>query len=317
MGPHVRVVRGLATAMLCLAWGCRGGEDGGRPGELREPLPVQGPYLGQAPPGMMPKRFGPEAILATRDWFWHGSPEFSRDGLAMYWSMLERSGRMTLAFTESRPEGWSSPRAPAFASGDGENQPRFSSDGRSILYVSAHGAGHVLRVSRAGSGWTRPEPLELPVPRGMGMGWQFCIVADGSIYADADLGGGDGLDLFRFPWTGDRYGAPEAVSVNTEYSETAPYVTPDESLLIFASNRPGGRGRHDLWVAFKRRDGTWSRPLNLGPSINSRGEDGFPTITPDGLYLFFTSNRRGDRGYNPYWVSSRVIEDLKARADLG
>jgi Tol biopolymer transport system component len=140
------------------------------------------------------------------------------------------------------------------------------------------------------------------------------MAADGSVYADGDYRQGNNMDLFRFPWTGDGYGSPVAVGVNTQYNEFAPCVAPDESYLIFVSNRPGGRGMHDLWITFKEGDGTWTEPLNMGPTINSSSEDGAPALTLDGLYLFFTTERSGDKGYNPYWVSTQVIQNLRSQA---
>ena len=68
---------------------------------------------------------------------------------------------------------------------------------------------------------------------------------------------------------------------------------------------------HDLWISFKNTDNTWMDPVNMGPAINSSTEDIAPYVTPDGNYLFFFTARQGDNGYNPYWVSTQIIEDLK------
>jgi hypothetical protein len=305
----------LGILTLLASVGCRG--DGGpaepQPGEA---IPVVGPYLGQTPPGLVPQRFGPPAILATRSWGWHSPPGFSPDGMQMYWTKIKPSGGMFLAFTEGGAGGWSAPQPPSFARGDGENQPQFSSDGGTIYYVSANNAGHLFRVTRSGSGWSQPQPLGLPLSSGMAMGWQFCVVEGRAVYVDAEFPRGGAMDIFRAPRTSTGYGPPVAVSVNTRHNEFAPYVAPDESYMIFVSNRPGGRGMHDLWITFRKTDGTWSEPLNMGPTINSSGEDGMPTVTHDGLYLFYTATRSGDAGYNPYWVSTQVIQNLRSQAGL-
>ena len=93
-------------------------------------------------------------------------------------------------------------------------------------------------------------------------------------------------------------------------------MAPDESYLIFTSNRPGGFGMHDLWITFRQNDGSGSEPLNMGPEINSSGEDGGPTLSTDSRYLFFTTQRSGDLGSNPYWVSTAVIDSLRAGAGI-
>ena len=99
--------------------------------------------------------------------------------------------------------------------------------------------------------------------------------------------------------------------VNTEYSEDDPFIASDESFLIFCSSRPGGYGSYDLYIAFRKKDGTWTKAKNMGPEINTSGEEARPSITPDGKYFFFT---RGD--VNPdwrdiFWINAGFIETLK------
>jgi hypothetical protein len=48
---------------------------------------------------------------------------------------------------------------------------------------------------------------------------------------------------------------------------------------------------HDLHVSFWREDGSWTEPLNLGEGVNSSSAEVRPYVSPDGRYLFFTSNR--------------------------
>lgn len=291
-----------------------------RGGSAQEPAPVEfpvlsGPYLGQTPPGLTPQRFGPAAIHGNAAWLWHSSPEFSADGLEMYWTKYVRAGgvRLQIFFTTGRSGRWTAPARPPFAGSGDENEPRVSADGNSILYVSATAPGHIVRVTRTSSGWSQPVSLTLPSLPSGGLGWQYCVVGDGSVYVDGDLGQGGGEDVFRYPWTGAGFGPPQPVSVNTQHNEFAPYVAPDESYIIFVSNRPGGYGMHDLWIAFRQAGGTWSQPVNMGPDVNSANEDAAPYVTADGFYLFFTAQRSGDAGA-PYWVSTQLIDSIRVRA---
>ena len=92
-----------------------------------------------------------------------------------------------------------------------------------------------------------------------------------------------------------------------------PFVAPDESYLILCQQKEEGFGRYDLYIHFQKEDGSWTEGINMGENINS-SEYGFrPYVTPDGKYLFFTSNR-SERG-SIWWVDAAVIEDLKP-ADL-
>ena len=86
--------------------------------------------------------------------------------------------------------------------------------------------------------------------------------------------------------------------VNTEAFEGLPFVTPDESYLFFVSGDradeivgDGNRyARGDLYVSI-RRNGSWTKTKHLGCGINSPAADICPFVSPDGKYLFFTSER--------------------------
>jgi Tol biopolymer transport system component len=75
-----------------------------------------------------------------------------------------------------------------------------------------------------------------------------------------------------------------------------PYVDPDERYVIFSSARPGGLGRSDLWVAYRRADGAWGPAQNLGPRVNTADVEFCPTVSPDGRWLLFSRIRHeGER----------------------
>jgi len=72
-------------------------------------------------------------------------------------------------------------------------------------------------------------------------------------------------------------------------------------------DRPGGYGNRDICVASRATtDDPWGEPVNLGPPINSSFWDGAPNITPDGLELYFVSDRPGGYGDCDIWVSRRA-----------
>ncbi len=78
--------------------------------------------------------------------------------------------------------------------------------------------------------------------------------------------------------------------LNTEYDEMGPSLGPGGRDIFFFSNRPGGLGGYDIYVA--RLDGaTWANPVNLGPEINSPYDEYSPAICPDGRRLLYSSNR--------------------------
>lgn len=78
--------------------------------------------------------------------------------------------------------------------------------------------------------------------------------------------------------------------INTDQWESQPCLSPDKRDLYFASRRLGGFGGSDLYVSHLQPNGDWSTPENLGPTINTKGDESCPFIHADNQTLFFTSN---------------------------
>jgi hypothetical protein len=105
--------------------------------------------------------------------------------------------------------------------------------------------------------------------------------------------------------------------INSEYEEFAVCVTPDNLNLYFSSDRPGGLGEYDIWLSIRQNENeNWEDPINLGPMINSEYNEIGPTISPDGLELYFsdysyTSPRPGTCGQEDIWVSTRTSKNAQ------
>ena len=80
-----------------------------------------------------------------------------------------------------------------------------------------------------------------------------------------------------------------------EYANTHPSISHDGKKLYYSSNMPGGFGGMDIYVIERLGDSAWSRPKNLGSSVNSSADEVFPYIHGDDQ-LFFASNGRGGLG---------------------
>lgn len=78
--------------------------------------------------------------------------------------------------------------------------------------------------------------------------------------------------------------------VNSDQWESQPCLSPDKRDLYFTSKRPGGFGGSDLYVTHLQANGRWSEPENMGPEINTTGDEACPFIHADNQTLFFTSN---------------------------
>ena len=95
--------------------------------------------------------------------------------------------------------------------------------------------------------------------------------------------------------------------VNTSYGDSGSCISADALAIYFTSNRPGGQGGWDLWFATRAtRTAPWGEPVNLGTPVNTSDHDVVPAISPDGLSLYFTSDRPGGYGDFDLWVTTRV-----------
>jgi outer membrane protein OmpA-like peptidoglycan-associated protein len=78
-----------------------------------------------------------------------------------------------------------------------------------------------------------------------------------------------------------------------DYSITTPAISPDNQRLYFASDMPGGYGGADLWYC-EQGSGEWLTPVNLGPAINSPGNESYPFISPSGVLYFSSDGWKGN-----------------------
>lgn len=100
---------------------------------------------------------------------------------------------------------------------------------------------------------------------------------------------------------------------NNEYSVGHPTITEDGNTLYFSSDKPGGIGGADIYKA-EMVDGKWGEPVNLGPEINTEGNEMFPYIHPDNI-LFFASNGHGGLGGFDVFqatINDRTVKNLGA-----
>ncbi len=239
-----------------------------------------------------------EGVISTPA---NGCITFAPDGrMAFFVNIKDKVN--TLMLTRFENGRWSAPEPAPFQGGD----PMFSPDGKRLFFASTlpidgreSKSPSIRYVERTANEWTEPK---LPSTEPVGpVGWQgsFASTAsDGSLYYFSWGPDSQGAtDIYRVPFREGRYGKRENLGpeINTRHNEVDPYIAPDQSFLIFSSPRPGGFGNNDLYVSLNRQ-GRWSAPRNLGPLVNSPKGEVCPSVSPDGRYLFFTSERDGQPG---------------------
>jgi hypothetical protein len=94
--------------------------------------------------------------------------------------------------------------------------------------------------------------------------------------------------------------------INLASDDGDQFVAADDSILYFASNRPGGAGSYDIYKAVRGNDGSFDLPQSV-PELNTAEIEGHPMLTADGLTIYWTSTRAdgGAQGEGDIWTATR------------
>jgi Tol biopolymer transport system component len=302
---------------------------------------LEGLYLGQTPPGMTPEIYAP-GIVSTGHY--EQSNLFSPDGKAFYYTLVGPKYGIIL-FMKMHHGKWSSPQTAPFSGKYNDYYPFYSPDGKRLYFVSMRpvsGQGEPRKdfdiwfVESIENYWSEPQNIGFPI-NNESYDLHPTVTNDGTLYFVSSRKGGKGrMDIYRSRLVDGHYLIPENLgnSINTEFAESNPYIAPDESYLIFTSHgRSDGYGKYDLYISFRRTDGSWTKAKNMGNKMNSKDNESTPNLSHDGKYFFFTSARNSYDSYSElmytydnikkmlnspgngkgdiYWVDAKIIEDLK------
>jgi outer membrane protein OmpA-like peptidoglycan-associated protein len=190
-----------------------------------------------------------------------------------------------------------------------EGSESVSQDGKFLFFTGCNrpdgrGRCDIYVAQKKGDDWGKPFDLAPPVNTG---GWesQPSISADGrTLYFVSNRKGGyGGYDIWKSTLTQQGWGEPENLgpNINTSFNEQSPFIHPDDSTLYFCSNGWPGMGNQDLFVSRLSKDGKWQIPKNLGYPINTNGDESGLSLTANGNYAFFSSNKlEGYGGFDIY-----------------
>jgi hypothetical protein len=150
---------------------------------------------------------------------------------------------------------------------------------------------------RLGASWLTPESIG-PNINTKNHDASIALSADGQKLFVFHSTEKDGGDIYMSVLKGEVWEAPEPLGpeINTKYWEGSVSLSADEKHLYFASERPGGLGGRDIYISDKMPDGSWGKPANLGPAINTQYNDDSPFIHPDGITLFYSSEGHNSIG---------------------
>ena len=158
--------------------------------------------------------------------------------------------------------------------------------------------------------WSEARPLGGKVNTNLNEGAQN-ISQDGQllVFTGCNYPEGEGsCDLYYSVRTNTGWSEAKnmGTSINTEFWESSPSLSPDKRDLYFSSNRPGGFGGKDIWVSHRLSTGRWSTPENLGEAVNTSGDEGCPFMHADNQTLYFNSNGHPGYGMTDLFFSKKV-----------
>jgi len=274
-------------------------------------LTIESPYFGQKPPGLIPEVFAPGIV--SIDGRFEGTISFSSELTEMYFAADNEDEETSIYFSKLEDDKWTPIKRVDFTKGKKKEEmhPFVSPDGKRI-YFTAMDSGFtdekIWYVNRLGDSWSDAIQLDSPIN-------------DDLVFFPNQAKNGDlyyfNLSKFKTYYAPNKNGEfPEVREVALEFGHHA-FISPSQDYLIVTArnDEEDGRRDNDMYVYFKEKDGTWTKPINLGNTINTSFNEKGPRITPDGKYLFFGRDERDiEPGLaNIYWVSTEVIENLRPK----
>ena len=272
---------------------------------------LEGPYLGQKPPGLVPEVFAPGIV--SIDERYDGAVSFSPELNEIYFGANNEDQKTHIYFSKLEGNRWTPIKRTDFTNGEKEEEihPFVAPDGKRIYFVALKSdltENEIWYVNRQENSWSKAIKLDSPVNDDQVL---FPNVArNGKLYY-FNLSKGK-----TYSASGENGDFSDVREVEMEFSHHV-FISPSQDYLVATAQNKEDESRkdNDIYVYFKDKDGTWTKPVNLGNVVNSGFDEKNPTITPDGRYLFFgRSERDGKNGLaNIYWVSTEVIENLRPK----
>jgi len=264
----------------------------------QDELPVlEGPYLGQKPPGLTPEVFAP-GIISTKGWEY--GAVFAPGMKELYWVRevnADTEPEQQFVVFEQKNNKWHERMI-----GKRYGTSTLSTDGKTMFFGRSY-------KERTESGWSEmkrlgPDFEDIRIMR-------VTASAKGTIVFDEAKND----STLRYSRMVDgRREAPKPLpkEINTGEWNAHPFIASDESYIIWDGQRNSEVRNADLFISFKQTDGSWGEAIKFDERINTPSADFAAQVTPDGKYLFFNRNV-GPDNTDTFWVDAQVIEDLRPK----
>jgi len=252
-----------------------------------------------------PTVFGPGVISGAAN---EASPVFTPDGNTVYFTRSNSSDNVILT-SHRQGDSWSQPEIAPFSGEWRDLEAAMAPDGSYIIFASSRPVpetgkqpdghwggtihvgrgGNLWRVDRTKNGWSAPVHLPTTVNRN-GSTFGPSIAANRDLYLTDMDDGSNHSHLYYAAYKDGSYAAPQPMPfTDPRWSDVDEAVAPDESFMVFCSNRPPTPAQQlDLFIVF-RKNGQWGEPQHLPDSINHLGGIIEARLSPDAHTLYFTS----------------------------
>lgn len=266
-----------------------------------QPIPADSMYLGQTPPGNTPKIF---ALPKSTGSFTAERIAITNDGKEIYYTVIRNyypTSGDTIKCYRYFDNRWQGP----FSNFNNYLAPAFSITGDTMFIQNNSSIYQTLISYRTSGGWSEPKRILY----GLNNAHYLQVTNSGNYYISSVSTTGIGAtDWCRLVINGsDTTAVSLRLPLNNNIDNLDFFIARDESYFIAAKNT-GNNAR--LHISYRKTDGSWTNPKNLGPAINSGAAAWGTYVSPDGKYLFYTT------GTNPnysdtyiYWVRIDNIRD--------
>ena len=267
---------------------------------------LEGPYLGQQPPGMTAEPFAP-GIISKEGWELEG---VFAPGMTEFYFTLDRSEYTSTSAGDFQPTVigfrqenniWTK-----YLEFPRRGEVTLSPDGTRMHMAEGY-------KDRIGDGWSERKSLG-PMFDREELGIMRLSASSNGAYVFDDYKS-NGVIRISTLVDGKRQAPIEMGEIINAGKMTAhPFIAPDESYLIWDSEREDGYGDSDLYISFRQMDGSWGPAINMGANVNSDKWDAYASVTPDGKYMLFNRGIDDDNdNVDIYWVDAQIIENLRTK----
>lgn len=201
--------------------------------------------------------------------------------------------------------------------------PVLTADNTTLIFTAVENGGdeNIFKSELKDGQWQQPVSISNEINSPFNEG-TCSITTDGKIMVFTSCEGRDSFgscDLYITKKQGDKWSKPENLgpNINSNFWDSQPSLSSDGSKLFFASERPGGLGKKDIWMSVQDANGRWTKAVNMGKNINTYQDEVSPFIHANGYSLFFASNGKVGMGNLDLYLTNLKNMQADSAINLG